>query len=71
MRNVMLLSARLVLGGYLSVHGAQKLFGVLGGHGLEATGQGGSGWAAPSHALSPWPPSELGPCSRLFPWRSW
>ena len=39
MRNIMLLSARLVLGGYLSVHGAQKLFGVLGGHGLETTGQ--------------------------------
>jgi putative oxidoreductase len=39
MRNVMLLSARLVLGGYLSVHGAQKLFGVLGGHGLDTTGQ--------------------------------
>jgi putative oxidoreductase len=40
MRNVTLLTARLVLGGYLSVHGAQKLFGVFGGHGLEATGQG-------------------------------
>ena len=39
MRNVMLLSARLVLGGYLSVHGAQKLFGVFGGHGLDSTGQ--------------------------------
>jgi putative oxidoreductase len=39
MRNVMLLSARLVLGGYLSVHGAQKLFGVFGGHGLDPTGQ--------------------------------
>src|ERR1700684_2538191 len=39
MRNVTLLSARLVLGGYLSVHGAQKLFGVLGGHGLDTTGQ--------------------------------
>lgn len=39
MRNVMLLSARLVLGGYLSVHGAQKLFGVFGGHGLDTTGQ--------------------------------
>ena len=35
----MLLSARLVLGGYLSVHGAQKLFGVFGGHGLDTTGQ--------------------------------
>ena len=39
MRNVVLLSARLVLGGYLSVHGAQKLFGVFGGHGLDTTGQ--------------------------------
>jgi putative oxidoreductase len=38
MRNVILLSARLVLGGYLSVHGAQKLFGVFGGHGLDTTG---------------------------------
>jgi putative oxidoreductase len=35
----MLLSTRLVLGGYLSVHGAQKLFGVFGGHGLDSTGQ--------------------------------
>src|SRR4051812_38009653 len=32
--------ARAVLGGYLAVHGAQKLFGVLGGHGLEATAAG-------------------------------
>ena len=39
MRNVTLLSARLVLGGYLSVHGAQKLFGAFGGHGLDTTGQ--------------------------------
>ena len=40
MRNVTLLGARLVLGGYLAVHGAQKLFGVLGGHGLDNTGAG-------------------------------
>jgi putative oxidoreductase len=31
---------RLVLGGYLAVHGAQKLFGAFGGHGLEATAAG-------------------------------
>jgi putative oxidoreductase len=40
MRNAMLLGTRLVLGGYLAVHGAQKLFGVLGGHGLDKTGAG-------------------------------
>ncbi len=38
MRNTALLGARLVLGGYLAVHGAQKLFGAFGGHGLDATG---------------------------------
>lgn len=32
-----LLGARSVLGGYLAVHGAQKLFGAFGGHGLGAT----------------------------------
>jgi uncharacterized membrane protein YphA (DoxX/SURF4 family) len=31
MRNVGLLAARTVLGGYLAVHGAQKLFGSFGG----------------------------------------
>jgi putative oxidoreductase len=31
---------RVVLGGYLAAHGAQKLFGVLGGHGLDVTGAG-------------------------------
>lgn len=30
--------ARSVLGGYLAVHGAQKLFGAFGGYGLEGTG---------------------------------
>lgn len=40
MRNVMLLGARLVLGGYMVVHGAQKLFGSFGGHGLEKTAAG-------------------------------
>jgi putative oxidoreductase len=28
---------RVIVGGYFIGHGAQKLFGVLGGHGLEAT----------------------------------
>lgn len=37
MRNLGLLIARLVVGGYLAVHGAQKLFGAFGGRGLEAT----------------------------------
>src|SRR6266849_3649410 len=40
MRDAALLGARLVLGGYLTVHGAQKLFGAFGGHGLDATGAG-------------------------------
>ena len=40
MRHTALLFTRTVLGGYLAVHGAQKLFGSFGGHGLEATGAG-------------------------------
>jgi putative oxidoreductase len=40
MRDTALLGARLVLGGYLAVHGAQKLFGLFGGRGLDATGAG-------------------------------
>jgi putative oxidoreductase len=40
MRDVILLGTRLVLGAYLSVHGAQKLFGAFGGPGLERTGAG-------------------------------
>jgi putative oxidoreductase len=40
MRNVALLGGRLALGGYLAAHGAQKMFGSFGGHGLEATGKG-------------------------------
>ena len=39
-RDTALLGTRLVLGGYLAVHGAQKLFGAFGGHGLNATGAG-------------------------------
>jgi putative oxidoreductase len=40
MRDVTLLGTRLVLGGYLTVHGAQKLFGAFGGSGLDKTGAG-------------------------------
>ncbi len=37
-RNVAILGSRLVLGSYLAVHGAQKLFGAFEGPGLEAAG---------------------------------
>jgi putative oxidoreductase len=40
MRDVTLLGARLVLGSYLAVHGAQKLFGAFGGSGLDRAGAG-------------------------------
>lgn len=40
MRNVGLLGTRMVVGGYLAAHGAQKLFGSFGGHGFEATAKG-------------------------------
>jgi putative oxidoreductase len=40
MRDAYLLATRLVVGGYLAVHGAQKLFGVFGGHGLDKTAAG-------------------------------
>jgi putative oxidoreductase len=40
LRDITLLGSRVVVGGYMAGHGAQKLFGVLGGHGLEATGKG-------------------------------
>lgn len=40
MRNLALLASRTVLGSYLAVHGAQKLFGSFDGPGLEATAQG-------------------------------
>jgi putative oxidoreductase len=39
-RNVALLSARTVLGGYLAAHGAQKLFGAFDGYGIDATSAG-------------------------------
>ena len=42
-RNAALLGLRLTLGGYLSAHGAQKLFGAFGGRGLEASGAGFEG----------------------------
>ena len=40
MRDAALLGTRLVLGSYLAVHGAQKLFGTFGGPGLEKAGAG-------------------------------
>ena len=40
MRDAALLGTRLVVGSYLAVHGAQKLFGAFGGPGLEKTGAG-------------------------------
>jgi len=39
-RDAALLGARLVLGAYLAVHGAQKLFGSFGGAGLDRAGAG-------------------------------
>ena len=40
MRNIALLASRTVLGTYLAVHGAQKMFGAFGGPGLDAAGAG-------------------------------
>jgi putative oxidoreductase len=40
MRHVGLLATRIVLGGYLAIHGAQKLFGCFDGPGLDATATG-------------------------------
>lgn len=40
MRNAYLLATRLVVGSYLAVHGAQKLFGAFGGNGLDKTAAG-------------------------------
>ncbi|QXC60920.1 DoxX family protein [Aquihabitans sp. G128] len=39
-RDLALLGARVVLGGYLAAHGSQKLFGALDGPGLDAAGAG-------------------------------
>jgi putative oxidoreductase len=36
-RSVALLASRLVIGGYMAAHGAQKLFGMFGGRGLKET----------------------------------
>jgi putative oxidoreductase len=38
MQDITLLATRMTVGGYLAAHGAQKLFGAFGGHGLEGTG---------------------------------
>ena len=40
MRSTLLLGARVVVGGYLAVHGAQKLFGAFGGPGLAKAAAG-------------------------------
>src|SRR2546423_14352608 len=37
--NIGLLVVRIIVGLYFVGHGAQKLFGVVGGHGLSGTGQ--------------------------------
>ncbi|MGH3579688.1 MAG: DoxX family membrane protein, partial [Mycobacterium sp.] len=38
MKDLGLLALRVTTGGLLAGHGAQKLFGTFGGHGLEGTG---------------------------------
>jgi putative oxidoreductase len=48
MSRVGLFFARVVLGGYFTVHGAQKLFGWFGGPGLEATSTGFEALGIPS-----------------------
>lgn len=40
MRNLALLGLRATVGGYVAVHGAQKLFGSFGGYGIQGT----AGW---------------------------
>jgi putative oxidoreductase len=40
LKDAALLGARLVVGGYLTAHGAQKMFGAFDGPGLEAAGGG-------------------------------
>ena len=44
------LAGRVVLGSYLAVHGAQKLFGAFGGHGLDVD---------PNDVRQPGPPWRL------------
>jgi putative oxidoreductase len=39
-RDAVLLAGRVVIGGYLALHGAQILFGAFGGDGLERAGAG-------------------------------
>ena len=39
MRDATRLAARVMVGGYLAAHGAQKLFGSFGGYGIEGTGK--------------------------------
>jgi hypothetical protein len=43
-RDMTLLASQAVLGGYLTAHGAQKLFGAIGGHGIERRRPGSTGW---------------------------
>ena len=59
MRNAALLGTRLVLGSYLAVHGAQKLFGVFGGAGLERPGPDSTGSACARASSEPAPPGLL------------
>jgi putative oxidoreductase len=40
LRDFALLGGRCILGGYVAVHGSQKLFGAFGGPGLEGAGRG-------------------------------
>ena len=65
MRNLMLLGTRLVLGSYLAVHGAQKLFG--GSRGFR-TGPGRAGFnrigLTPGKPMAAWqaPPNSAAAC---------
>ena len=48
-----LLGTRLTVGGYLAGHGAQKLFGAFGGHGISGITLGRTIWLAPRAPLAP------------------